>query len=92
MAAQVIALRPRPVPASLPVPATRPRSSWASPAVPPVAVGWDAFRSLHLARCEMCADSFASSRADEVDQWADTHRCDLELVALLAEITVRRAA
>ncbi|MFI0406116.1 hypothetical protein [Actinomadura sp. 3N508] len=66
-----------------------PVSSWD---VWPVGVEWDEFRSLHIARCQRCADSFTSSRTGEVDDWADTHRCDPELAALLALITVRRAA
>ncbi|TMR34015.1 hypothetical protein [Actinomadura geliboluensis] len=65
-------------------------SSWD---VWPVGVEWDEFRSLHLARCQRCADSFASSsRSGEVDDWADTHHCDPELAALPALVTSRRAA
>jgi hypothetical protein len=64
-------------------------SSWD---VWPVGVEWDEFLSLHVARCQRCADSFASSRSGEVDDWADTHRCDAEMAALLALVDVRRAA
>jgi hypothetical protein len=64
-------------------------SSWD---VWPVGVEWDEFRSLHVARCQQCADSFASSRAGEVDAWADTHHCDPEMAALLALVDTRRAA
>jgi hypothetical protein len=64
-------------------------SSWD---VWPVGVEWDEFRSLHVARCQQCAESFASSSSAEADQWADTHHCDLEMVALLALVTNRRAA
>lgn len=64
-------------------------SSWD---VWPVGVEYDEFRSLHLARCQRCADSFASSSCGEVDDWADAHRCDAELAALLALVTARRAA
>jgi hypothetical protein len=58
----------------------------------PVGVEWDEFLSLHVARCQRCAESFASSRPGEVDDWADTHRCDAEMAALLALVDVRRAA
>ncbi|MEU9840492.1 hypothetical protein AB0C69_14860 [Actinomadura sp. NPDC048032] len=64
-------------------------SSWD---VWPVGVEWDEFRSLHVARCQQCAESFASSSSVEADEWADVHRCDPELVALLALVTDRRAA
>jgi hypothetical protein len=64
-------------------------SSWD---VWPVGVEWDEFRSLHVARCQRCAESFASSSCGEVDDWADTHRCDAELAALLALVDTRRAA
>ncbi|QXJ23621.1 hypothetical protein AGRA3207_004803 [Actinomadura graeca] len=64
-------------------------SSWE---VWPVGVEWDEFRSLHIARCQCCAESFTSSRSGEADGWADTHRCDPELAALLALVTDRRAA
>ncbi|GAA2130427.1 hypothetical protein GCM10009727_22430 [Actinomadura napierensis] len=57
-----------------------------------VGVEWDEFLSLHVARCQRCADSFASSRPGEVDDWADTHHCDPEMAALLALVDVRRAA
>ncbi|WP_433228989.1 hypothetical protein [Actinomadura formosensis] len=100
MAARVRVLRPRPRPRprfvavpspSSPSPPSRPSvvSSWD---VWPVGVEWDEFCSLHLARCQRCADSFTSSSCDEVDDWADTHRCDPELAALLALVTARRAA
>ncbi|MEU9870271.1 hypothetical protein AB0C87_20745 [Actinomadura sp. NPDC048021] len=64
-------------------------SSWD---VWPVRVEWDEFRSLHVARCQQCADSFASSSPVQADDWADVHHCDPELVALLALVTDRRAA
>ncbi|TDC57925.1 hypothetical protein E1281_03180 [Actinomadura sp. KC345] len=66
-----------------------PVSSWD---VWPVGVEWDQYRSLHIARCQRCADSFTSSRPGLVDDWADTHHCDPELAALLALVTNRRAA
>jgi hypothetical protein len=64
-------------------------SSWD---VWPVGVEWDEFRSLHIARCQQCADSFASSSPAQADDWTEVHRCDPELVALLALVTDRRAA
>ncbi|WP_187437864.1 hypothetical protein [Actinomadura decatromicini] len=103
MVARVRVLRPRPRPRFVAVPSpsspsgssssgsSRPScvSSWD---VWPVGVEWDEFRSLHIARCQRCADSFTSARPGEVDCWADTHRCDPELAALLALVTSRRAA
>jgi len=52
-------------------------------------------RGLDVAACSQCAESFTSTRPTEVDHWADTHRCDPELAALLTSITSaasRRAA
>ena len=106
MVARVRVLRPRPrfvaVPApSSPSPSSPSGSSSAGSSRPPVVsswdvwpvgVEWDEFRSLHLARCQRCADSFASSRCSEVDDWADTHHCDPEMTALLALVDTRRAA
>ncbi|GAA3952689.1 hypothetical protein GCM10023085_38990 [Actinomadura viridis] len=99
MTARVTTLRARPRPrrpgsafSSRPVPAGCPASSWASSAVPPVILGWDDVRGLHIARCERCADSFASDIAGEVEDWAELHRCDAELAALLALVTSGRAA
>ncbi|MBG6086990.1 hypothetical protein [Actinomadura viridis] len=91
-------LRPRPrrrpgsAFSSRPVPLGRPASSWASPAVPPVTLRWDDLRALHIARCERCADSYASAFAGEAEEWAQGHRCDAELAALLDLVTSGRAA
>lgn len=63
-----------------------------SPVVPPVRVGWDELRGLDVAVCSACAESFASSCVAEVDEWAEVHRCDAELAALLALACNRRAA
>ncbi|MUN38187.1 hypothetical protein [Actinomadura litoris] len=97
MAARIRVLRPRPArprPRLAVVPS--PSSSWSASVsswdVWPVGVEWDEFRSLHIARCQRCAGSFASASWAEVDRWADTHRCDAELAALLALVTDRRAA
>jgi len=77
----------RPRRAVRPAPSSRPSSSWA-----PVTVEWDVVPGLHVARCVRCADSFTSSRIDQVEDWAATHRCDAELAALLAAVTGGRAA
>ncbi|WP_021591236.1 hypothetical protein [Actinomadura welshii] len=106
MVARIRVLRPRPRPRFIAVPSpSSPSSSPSSSSsgsfrpsvvsswdVWSVGVEWDDFRSLHLARCQQCADSFASSSCGEVDDWADTHRCDPELAALLALVDTRRAA
>ncbi|MDL4815302.1 hypothetical protein [Actinomadura opuntiae] len=99
MTARIRVLRPRPrtrftvvpSPSSPSSRSSRP-SSVSSWDVWPVGVEWDEFLSLHVARCQRCADSFASSRSGEVDDWADTHHCDPEMAALLALVDVRRAA
>lgn len=101
MVARARALRPRPRFVAVPSPSSpSSASSSGSSRLPvvsswdvwPVGVEWDEFRSLHVARCQRCAESFASSRSGEVDDWADTHTCDPELAALLALVTDRRAA
>ena len=66
-----------------------PVSSWD---VWPVGVEWGEYRSLHIARCQRCADSLVSSRPGTVDDWAERHACDPELAALLALVDTRRAA
>ncbi|WP_157430967.1 hypothetical protein [Actinomadura macra] len=90
MTARSLPARPRPRPGFVPVSA--PVSSCSSSAVSAVRVGWDDLRSLDVAVCGRCAESMASPRAGEVDDWADAHRCDAELAALLALVTDRRAA
>ncbi|WP_329085096.1 hypothetical protein OG979_22265 [Actinomadura citrea] len=99
MVTRVRPLRPRPRPRFVAVPSpsspSSPSSRVASVSswdVWPVGVEWDGFRSLHVARCQQCAESFASSSPTQADDWADVHRCDPELVALLALVTDRRAA
>lgn len=90
--------RPRPRFAVVPSPSSRSssgasrRSGVSSWDVWPVGIQWDEFGSLRIARCQRCADSFASSRPDQVDDWADAHTCDPELAELLARVTDRRAA
>ncbi|GAA2156423.1 hypothetical protein [Actinomadura napierensis] len=103
MTARIRVFRPRPRPRFAVVPS--PSSGSSSPSsrssrpsavsswdVWPVGVEWDEFLSLHVARCQRCAESFASSRPGEADDWADTHHCDAEMAALLALVDVRRAA
>ncbi|URN07693.1 hypothetical protein LUW74_32945 [Actinomadura madurae] len=106
MVARIRVLRPRPRPrfVAFPSPSSPSSSSWSPSSgssrlsavsswdVCPVGVEWDDFRSLHIARCQQCADTFASTRPGEVDDWADGHRCDPEMAALLALVDTRRAA
>ena len=99
MAVRVLAVRPRRAarPRLVPVPSSPSSSSSASSrssssSVPAVRVGRDELRGLDVAVCDGCAESFASSCCGEVDDWADMHRCDAELAALLALVDTRRAA
>ncbi|CNF01468.1 Uncharacterised protein [Mycobacterium tuberculosis] len=103
MVARIRALRPRPRPrfAVVPSPSSPSGSSSSGSSrssvvsswdVWPIGVEWGEFRSLHVARCQRCTESFASSSCGEVDDWADAHRCDAEMAALLALVDVRRAA
>jgi hypothetical protein len=98
MVARIRVLRPRPrtrfavVPSPSPSSGSSRLSSVSSWDVWPVGVEWDEFLSLHIARCQRCADSFASSCSGEVDDWADAHTCDAEMAALLALVDVRWAA
>jgi hypothetical protein len=98
MTAKVIPLRRR----TVPVPSSPPRlgdgrpSSSSSPANlrDAVRVTLDDTRGVHVAVCDRCADS-RSAYADSLDwllEWADTHRCDPELVALLASVCGQGAA
>ncbi|MGK5557670.1 hypothetical protein ACSNOI_39285 [Actinomadura kijaniata] len=57
-----------------------------------VCIDWDAVRGLYVARCARCVDAFTATTFDQADAWAAAHRCDVELVALLASLTVRAAA
>lgn len=100
MTARVLTLRPapgpRPRPARrlVPVPVSPSRLS-SSPSCPssPVRVGWDEWRGLHVATCDRCAESFASSLPGDVDDWADGHHCDAERAELLTSVCdTRRAA
>ncbi|WP_026412824.1 hypothetical protein [Actinomadura oligospora] len=53
-----------------------------------VTVDWDVARLLYVARCSRCADAFTALGLADADDWADTHTCDAELVALLAEVVI----
>jgi hypothetical protein len=89
----VIAL-PSAVPKVRPVPSPSP-SETLQPAVwivPLISITWDDVQALTIARCERCADSLASSDADQIDQWAEAHRCDPELAALLEQVTTGQVA
>lgn len=96
MTAKVIPLRPR----SVPVPSARPRSerslpssSWPS-MQDGVRVTIDDTRGVHVAVCDRCTDN-QSAYSDSLAwllEWADTHRCDRELVSLLASICGQGAA
>ncbi|GGU92192.1 hypothetical protein GCM10010182_04210 [Actinomadura cremea] len=97
MATRVLTLRPAPGPRPRPrrrlVPVPVSPSLLSSPSSSVVRVGWDEWRGLHIAACARCAESLASSLPGDVDDWADTHRCDAERAELLAEICeTRRAA
>ena len=95
MTADVISLRPRlvPVPRRRTRPVLVPAAFRARPAVlgGPV-VEWDEYRGVHVAVCDRCCETLDAVRLDQAHQWADTHDCDPELAALLAEVLTRRAA
>jgi hypothetical protein len=57
-----------------------------------VTITWSALAGRHVAVCEHCAETAESHSSTWLLPWADDHRCDPELVALLAEITQQRAA
>ncbi|TYB49328.1 hypothetical protein [Actinomadura chibensis] len=97
MSVRVLAVRPRlvPIPSFPALGSSRPSAVLfvsSSSGTSPVRVGWDELRGLDVAVCFSCAESFASSHVAGVDDWADGHRCDAELAALLALVTSRRAA
>jgi hypothetical protein len=59
---------------------------------PPVTVEWDAMEGLYNAICVRCTEGLSTPRLDMAHDWAETHRCDPELVALLEAVTRRTAA
>jgi hypothetical protein len=56
-----------------------------------VTITWSNLTGRHVAVCQHCAETAESHSSTWVLNWADDHRCDPELVALLAEITQRAA-
>jgi hypothetical protein len=54
-----------------------------------VQVEWDGVRGLYVSVCGRCCESFTTVRFDQAHEWADTHTCDPELAALLADVTRR---
>ena len=69
----------------------RPRPT-ARPALVPVSVEWDQGRGLYVAACARCCESATLHHLTDADDWADTHHCDPELVALLAAVLNGTAA
>jgi hypothetical protein len=55
-------------------------------------VEWDGVRGLHVASCGRCADTMTAVSAGRAYRWAETHKCDPELAALLADICGGTAA
>jgi hypothetical protein len=56
------------------------------------AVEWDEGRQMYVAACDRCTEAVFIERLDQAHEWADEHRCDPELVALLTAVLHRRAA
>jgi hypothetical protein len=52
----------------------------------PVPVEWDEGRGMYVAACPRCTDTLLSERIDQAHEWADEHRCDSDLIALLTEV------
>jgi len=80
----VTPIRPR-----RPRPAARPTGR---PGIVPLFVEWDEGRGLYVVVCERCCDSATMYLLEEADEWAETHRCDSELAALLATVLDQVAA
>jgi hypothetical protein len=62
---------------------------------PAVWVEWDYGRCFYVAGCDRCAETITLTLLADAHEWAETHRCDPELAALLSTITTgtrRRAA
>ncbi|MFB9833810.1 hypothetical protein [Actinoallomurus acaciae] len=62
------------------------------PALVLMSVEWDQARALYVAACERCFETATAHRLDQATEWADGHRCDPELVALLATVLSGTAA
>jgi hypothetical protein len=61
------------------------------------AVEWDASRDLYIADCSNCCTAVTLRLLEDAHEWAETHHCDPELIALFAEVLrplrrTRRAA
>jgi hypothetical protein len=56
-----------------------------------VTITWSNPTGRHIAVCRHCTETAESHSSTWLLPWADDHRCDPELVALLAEITQRAA-
>jgi hypothetical protein len=74
-----------------PLPLRRPRPT-GRPGILPVSVEWDEGRGLYLVACDRCCESTTTYRLEDADGWAETHRCDPELAALLATVLDQVAA
>jgi hypothetical protein len=75
----------------LPFPARRP-TPLRIPPEPPVIVEWDPIEGVYNAICLRCTEGLSTTRLDEAHDWAETHRCDPELAALLDAISGSAAA
>ena len=58
---------------------------------PPVIVEWDPIEGVYNAIRLRCAEGLSTTRLDQAHDWAESHRCDPELAALLDAITTRAA-
>jgi hypothetical protein len=74
-----------------PLPVRRPRPT-GRPVTVPVSVEWDEGRGLYLVACDRCCEAATTYRLEDADGWAETHRCDPELAALLATVLDQVAA
>jgi hypothetical protein len=57
-----------------------------------VSVDWDQARALYVAACNRCCETTTTHRLDQAEEWAENHRCDPELAALLADVLTGTAA
>ncbi len=74
-----------------PFPPRRPRPT-ARPGLVPLSVEWDEGRGLYVLACDRCCESATMYWLEDTDEWAETHRCDPELAALLAVVLDQVAA
>jgi hypothetical protein len=72
----VVPLRPAVPSHSVPVP----------PSAVLVSVEWDDARALYVAACDGCCETATTHHLTDAETWADEHRCDPELAALLATV------